>query len=114
MFSRHGLRAPLASPSSVLGKVTPDAWSQWDTPQQSYLTTRGGVLEAYFGHYFSEWLVDNRLLAADTCPTDKDVSFYANSLQRTISTAQYFAVGAFSVSGAGGAQRKIGHDGCHL
>lgn len=94
VFSRHGLRAPLASPSSALGKVTPDTWPQWDTPS-SYLTTRGGVLEAYFGHYFSEWLVDNRLLTADTCPTDKDVSFYANSLQRTISTAQYFAVGAF-------------------
>ncbi len=25
VFSRHGLRAPLASPSSALGKVTPDA-----------------------------------------------------------------------------------------
>lgn len=94
VFSRHGLRAPLASPSSALGKVTPDAWPQWDTPS-SYLTTRGGVLEAYFGHYFSEWLVDNRLLAADSCPTDKDVYFYANSLQRTIATAQYFSLGAF-------------------
>ncbi|MEQ6969894.1 bifunctional glucose-1-phosphatase/inositol phosphatase [Pectobacterium polaris] len=94
VFSRHGLRAPLASPSSALGKVTPDTWPQWDTPS-SYLTTRGGVLEAYFGHYFSEWLVDNHLLAADTCPTEKDVSFYANSLQRTIATAQYFSAGAF-------------------
>lgn len=94
VFSRHGLRAPLASPSSALGKLTPDVWPQWDTPA-SWLTTRGGVLEAYFGHYFSEWLVDNRLLAADTCPTDKDVYFYANSLQRTIATAQYFSVGAF-------------------
>ncbi|MCL2893345.1 bifunctional glucose-1-phosphatase/inositol phosphatase [Brenneria tiliae] len=94
VFSRHGLRAPLASPSSTLGKMTPDAWPQWDTPS-SYLTTRGGALEAFFGHYFSEWLVDNRLLAADTCPTEKEVRFYANSLQRTIATAQYFAVGAF-------------------
>lgn len=94
VFSRHGLRAPLASPSSALGKVTPDTWPQWDTPS-SYLTTRGGALEAYFGHYFNEWLVDNHLLAADTCPTEKDVSFYANSLQRTIATAQYFALGAF-------------------
>lgn len=94
VFSRHGLRAPLASPSSALGKVTPDSWPQWDTPS-SYLTTRGGALEAYFGHYFNEWLVDNHVLTADTCPTDKEVSFYANSLQRTIATAQYFALGAF-------------------
>ncbi|TCV98148.1 bifunctional glucose-1-phosphatase/inositol phosphatase [Biostraticola tofi] len=94
VFSRHGLRAPLSSPSSALGKVTPDQWPQWDTPS-SYLTTRGGALESYFGHYFSEWLVDNKLLASDTCPTDKDVYFYANSLQRTIATAQFFSVGAF-------------------
>ncbi|WP_413733465.1 bifunctional glucose-1-phosphatase/inositol phosphatase [Sodalis sp. RH21] len=94
VFSRHGLRAPLSSPTSSLGKVTPDKWPQWDTPS-SYLTTRGGALESYFGHYFSEWLVDNKLLAADTCPTDKDVYFYANSLQRTIATAQFFSVGAF-------------------
>ncbi|MCG8707085.1 bifunctional glucose-1-phosphatase/inositol phosphatase [Brenneria sp. 4F2] len=94
VVSRHGLRAPLASPNSALGKMTPDIWPQWDTPS-SYLTTRGGVLEAFFGHYFSEWLVDNHLLAADACPTEKEVRFYANSLQRTIATAQYFAVGAF-------------------
>lgn len=94
VFSRHGLRAPLSSPSSELGKVTPDKWPQWDTPS-SYLTTRGGALESYFGHYFSEWLVDNKLLKNDTCPTDKDVYFYANSLQRTIATAQFFSVGAF-------------------
>jgi len=94
VFSRHGLRAPLSTPSSALGKVTPDKWPQWDTPS-SYLTTRGGALETYFGHYISQWLVDNKLLKADTCPTEKDVYFYANSLQRTIATAQFFSVGAF-------------------
>lgn len=94
VFSRHGLRAPLASPNSTLGKVTPNQWPQWDTTP-SYLTTRGGVLEAYFGHYFNEWLIDNKLLQDNICPTDKDVYIYTNSLQRTISTGQYFAVGAF-------------------
>lgn len=94
VFSRHGLRAPLASPNSTLGKVTPNQWPQWDTPA-SYLTTRGGVLESYFGHYFSEWLVDNKLLSENTCPTEKEVYIYTNSLQRTIATGQYFAVGAF-------------------
>jgi Histidine acid phosphatase. len=94
VFSRHGLRAPLSSPTSTLGKVTPNQWPQWDTPA-SYLTTRGGVLESYFGHYFGEWLVDNKLLPANSCPNDKDVYIYTNSLQRTIATGQYFAVGAF-------------------
>lgn len=94
VFSRHGLRAPLASPTSTLGKVTPNQWPKWDTPA-SYLTSRGGVLESYFGHYFSEWLVDNKLFVDNRCPTDKEVYIYTNSLQRTIATGQYFAVGAF-------------------
>lgn len=94
IFSRHGLRAPLASPTSTLGKITPNQWPQWDTPA-SYLTTRGGVLESYFGHYFSEWLVDNKLLTENTCPSENEVYIYTNSLQRTIATGQYFTVGAF-------------------
>lgn len=94
VFSRHGLRAPLTSPTSSLGKMTPEKWPQWDTPS-SYLTTRGGALESYFGHYFSEWLVDNKLLKDNSCPDEKEVNFYANSLQRTIATAQFFSVGAF-------------------
>lgn len=94
VFSRHGLRAPISTPSSSLGKVTPNLWPQWDTPA-SYLTTRGGVLETYFGHYINEWLVDNNLLKDGQCPTDKEVYIYSNSLQRTIATGQYFSVGAF-------------------
>ena len=94
VFSRHGLRAPLSSPTSTLGKITPNQWPQWDTPA-SYLTTRGGVLESYFGHYFNEWLVDNKLLTENTCPSENEVYIYTNSLQRTIATGQYFTVGAF-------------------
>ncbi|WP_392562722.1 bifunctional glucose-1-phosphatase/inositol phosphatase [Orbus sturtevantii] len=94
VFSRHGLRAPLSTPSSSLGKMTPNLWPQWDT-QPSYLTTRGGVLEVYFGHYINEWLVANQLLTAEHCPAAGDIYIYANSLQRTIATGQYFSVGAF-------------------
>ncbi|WP_085247171.1 bifunctional glucose-1-phosphatase/inositol phosphatase [Gilliamella mensalis] len=94
VFSRHGLRAPLASPTSTLGKITPYQWPQSDTPA-SYLTTRGGALESYFGHYFSQWLADNKLLTADNCPNEKDVYIYTNSLQRTIATGQFFIVGAY-------------------
>lgn len=94
IFSRHGLRAPLATPSSALGQLTSHQWPQWDTPA-SYLTVRGGALESYFGHYLQEWLVDNHIIAEKTCPTDQDILFYANSMQRTIATAQYLALGAF-------------------
>lgn len=94
IFSRHGLRAPLATPSSALGQLTSHQWPQWETPA-SYLTIKGGVLESYFGHYLQEWLVDNKLLNEKTCPTKKDIFFYANSMQRTIATAQYLALGGF-------------------
>lgn len=94
VLSRHGLRAPLATGGSALAKVTPKTWPSWDTPG-SYLTTRGGVLEAYFGHYLADWLDATNLVKKDACPTDKDVYVYTNSMQRTISTGQYFAVGAY-------------------
>lgn len=94
IFSRHGLRAPLATPSSTLGQLTSHQWPLLDT-KASYLTTKGGVLESYFGHYIQEWLVDNQLLDDKKCPTEKDIFFYANSMQRTIATAQYLALGAY-------------------
>ncbi len=56
MMSRHNLRAPLANNGSVLAQSTPNAWPAWDVPG-GQLTTKGGVLEVYMGHYTREWLV---------------------------------------------------------
>ncbi len=50
MMSRHNLRAPLANNGSVLEQSTPNQWSEWDVPG-GQLTTKGGVLEIYMGHY---------------------------------------------------------------
>lgn len=94
IFSRHNLRAPLADNGSVLAQSTKKNWPQWDV-QGGYLTTKGGVLETYMGHYFREWLAEQGLIKANTCPTAEDVFVYANSLQRTIATAQFFTAGAF-------------------
>jgi len=94
VLSRHGLRAPLATGGSALAKVTPKTWPSWSTPG-SYLTTRGGVLEAYFGQYFANWLNDTNLVPNNGCPSEKDIYIYSNSMQRTIATAQYFSVGAY-------------------
>lgn len=94
VLSRHGLRAPLATGGSALAKVTPKTWPTWNTPG-SYLTTRGGVLEAYFGSYLADWLDATNLVKKEGCPSDKDVYVYTNSMQRTIATGQYFAVGAY-------------------
>ncbi|GKX61483.1 bifunctional glucose-1-phosphatase/inositol phosphatase [Pragia fontium] len=94
MFSRHGLRAPLANSGSVLATSTPKTWPKWET-KGGYLTPKGGVLENYFGHYVNAWMVKENLFSKDTCPVQGETFIYANSLQRTVATAQYFTLGAF-------------------
>lgn len=94
MMSRHNLRAPLANNGSVLAQSTPNAWPAWDVPG-GQLTTKGGVLEVYMGHYTREWLVAQGLIRSGECPAPDTVYAYANSLQRTVATAQFFITGAF-------------------
>ncbi|HDI4958660.1 TPA: bifunctional glucose-1-phosphatase/inositol phosphatase [Salmonella enterica] len=94
MMSRHNLRAPLANNGSVLAQSTPNAWPAWDVPG-GQLTTKGGVLEVYMGHYTREWLVVQGLIPSGECPAPDTVYAYANSLQRTVATAQFFITGAF-------------------
>jgi len=94
IMSRHNLRAPLANNGSVLEQSTPEKWPEWDVPG-GQLTTKGGVLEVYMGHYMREWLAEEGVVTAGECPTANSVYAYANSLQRTVATAQFFITGAF-------------------
>ena len=94
IMSRHNLRAPLANNGSVLEQSTPKSWPEWDVPG-GQLTTKGGVLEVYMGHYMREWLAQQGLVTSGECPPDNAVYAYANSLQRTVATAQFFITGAF-------------------
>ncbi|WP_374255683.1 bifunctional glucose-1-phosphatase/inositol phosphatase [Yokenella regensburgei] len=94
MMSRHNLRAPLANNGSVLEQSTPNQWPEWDVPG-GQLTTKGGVLEVYMGHYLREWLAAQGMVTTGECPPASDVYVYANSLQRTVATAQFFTTGAF-------------------
>jgi glucose-1-phosphatase len=94
LMSRHNLRAPLASDSSALEESTAQSWPEWDVPG-GLLTTKGGVLEVYMGHYMREWLADLSLVTSGECPAPRSVYAYANSLQRTVATAQFFVTGAF-------------------
>lgn len=94
MLSRHNLRAPLADNGSVLEQSTRKLWPQWEVPG-GHLTVKGGVLEVYMGHYTREWLVQQGLAKKSACPAPGDVFVYANSLQRTVATAQFFITGAF-------------------
>ncbi|MFJ5158152.1 bifunctional glucose-1-phosphatase/inositol phosphatase [Pantoea sp. NPDC088449] len=94
MLSRHNLRAPLANNGSVLEQSTKKSWPQWDVAGGE-LTTKGGVLEVYMGNYTRQWLAQQGLVQNGTCPDSSNVFVYANSLQRTVATAQYFITGAF-------------------
>ncbi|WP_231362305.1 bifunctional glucose-1-phosphatase/inositol phosphatase [Escherichia coli] len=94
MMSRHNLRAPLANNGSVLEQSTPNKWPEWDVPG-GQLTTKGGVLEVYMGHYMREWLAEQGMVKSGECPPLYTVYAYANSLQRTVATAQFFITGAF-------------------
>ena len=94
IMSRHNLRAPLANNGSVLEQSTPKQWPEWDVPG-GQLTTKGGVLEVYMGHYMREWLAEQGMVKTGECPPADTVYAYANSLQRTVATAQFFITGAF-------------------
>ncbi|WP_172897735.1 bifunctional glucose-1-phosphatase/inositol phosphatase [Pantoea allii] len=94
MFSRHNLRAPLADNGSVLAQSTKKNWPEWDVPG-GQLTTKGGVLEVYMGNYTRQWLAQQGLVKNGVCPDSNSVFVYANSLQRTVATAQFFVNGAF-------------------
>ncbi|EFU6039720.1 bifunctional glucose-1-phosphatase/inositol phosphatase [Escherichia coli] len=94
MMSRHNLRAPLANNGSVLEQSTPNKWPEWDVPG-GQLTTKGGVLEVYMGHYMREWLAEQGMVKSGECQPPYTVYAYANSLQRTVATAQFFITGAF-------------------
>ncbi|GAB2651458.1 bifunctional glucose-1-phosphatase/inositol phosphatase [Vibrio panuliri] len=94
LVSRHGLRAPLATGDSTLGKSSAYAFPAWET-KGSWLTPKGQVLEAYFGHYIKDWLVQNGLFEKNVCPKAEQVTVYTNSKQRTIATGEFFAAGAF-------------------
>src|SRR5947209_1760575 len=94
LMSRHNLRAPIADNGSVLEQSTAQAWPKWDVPG-GWLTTKGGSLEVSMGHYMREWLTDQGLVPSGECPAPQSFYAYANSLQRTVATAQFFINGAF-------------------
>lgn len=98
VLSRHNIRAPLSDSKSELGHMTPHEWQKWGAGK-SELTSRGGALETMMGQYFRNWAVDAGLFPENYAPTADDVNVIANSMQRCIATAQYFAAGFMPVGG---------------
>ncbi len=99
ILSRHNIRSPLSGNGSALGDLTPHAWFSW-TSAPSELSLRGGQLETMMGQFFGQWLMREGLISSkDTyLPKEGEMRFYANSMQRTIATAQYFSSGMLPVA----------------
>lgn len=92
VLSRHNIRSPLSGNGSALGNLTPHEWTIWSSAP-SELTSRGGALETIMGQFFRKWLISEGLFPENYTPTIDEVNIYANSMQRTIATAQYFTSG---------------------
>lgn len=97
VLSRHNIRSPLSTDGSALSLMTPHKWHEWSA-LPGELTLRGGVLETMMGQYFRKWLEGEGLIKENHQPTDNEICFYANSMQRTIATAQYFSSGFLPVA----------------
>lgn len=97
ILSRHNIRSSLSVNGSMLQKMTPHQWIKWSAAP-SELTLRGGALETIIGQFFRKWTVDEGLFTENAVPTVDEVNFYANSMQRTIATAQYFSSGFMPVA----------------
>jgi len=97
VLSRYNIRSPLSGRRSTLQRITPHEWYQWSSAP-SELSLRGGALETMMGQYFRKWLVSEGLMQENEIPAEGTMRFYANSLQRTIATAQYFSSGMLPVA----------------
>ena len=97
VLSRHNIRSPLSGRRSALQRITPHEWHQWSSAP-SELSLRGGAAETLMGQYFRKWLVSEGLMQENEIPVEGSMRFYANSLQRTIATAQFFSSGMLPVA----------------
>lgn len=97
VLSRHNIRSPISGKRSTLRRITPHEWFAWSSAP-SELSLRGGALETMMGQYFRKWLVSEGLMKENEIPEEGAMRFYANSLQRTIATAQYFSSGMLPVA----------------
>ena len=99
ILSRHNIRSPLSGNGSALGNLTPHTWFRW-TSGPSELSLRGGQLETIMGQYFGQWLESEGVIKDKNTyiPAEGEMRFYANSMQRTIATAQYFSSGMLPVA----------------
>lgn len=96
MVGRHGVRS--ASLSTGERRITTHQWHKWSVGS-GQLTERGALLEQYMGCYFREWLRETGLFADDDAVHASDCYVYANSMSRTVATANSFLQGFMPQAG---------------
>ncbi len=96
-LSRHNIRSPLSGKGSVTSRITPHKWFDW-TSAPGELSLKGGALETRMGQFFRRWLISEGLMVENEDPAEGAMRFYANSMQRTIATAQYFSSGMLPIA----------------
>ena len=96
-LSRHNIRSPLSGKGSVTSRITPHEWFDW-TSAPGELSLKGGALETRMGQFFRKWLIFEGLMKENEVPAEGKMRFYANSMQRTIATAQYFSSGMLPIA----------------
>lgn len=97
ILGRHNIRSPLSGNGSILNDVTNHEWFNWSS-NASELSLRGGDLETQLGQYLRKYLVKYELMEENWIPNENEVRIYANSMQRTIATANYLISGLFPVA----------------
>jgi 4-phytase/acid phosphatase len=89
--SRHGVRSPTGKPGQY-NIYSKGAWPDWPV-QPGYLTPHGFHLMELFGSYDRALFAKQGLLAAKGCTDATNLTFYADSDERTRETANALAQG---------------------
>ena len=91
IFGRHSVRAAVA-PNTYLDQYSTQQFPNFDVAA-GILTPNGEQLETILGGYYREWLTQEGLLTGNDTADANFVFFHANSIQRTIDTAQHLWMG---------------------
>ena len=92
-LSRHGVRSPTGK-AAQYAAYSSGSWPVWDVPP-GYLTKHGYHLMELFGAYDRLSLANRGLLSPNGCGDVPNVTFYADSNQRTRQTGEALAAGMF-------------------
>ncbi len=93
LLSRHGVRAPTASPET-LASYSAHSWPDWPA-KQGDLTERGRELARLMGAWYRASYAARGLLPSAGCPATGDVRALADVEERTIDTAEGLLDGMF-------------------